>query len=62
MNHRLEQFVSDHREEFDSEEPGKKLRSPATIAVARAYPLRLSPTRGSGPAGLTNRTTGLTTS
>ena len=25
MNHRLEQFVSDHREEFDSEEPGKKL-------------------------------------
>jgi hypothetical protein len=25
MSHRLEQFVSDHREEFDSEEPGKKL-------------------------------------
>jgi hypothetical protein len=25
MSNRLEQFVSDHREEFDSEEPGKKL-------------------------------------
>ena len=25
MNHRLEQFVRDHREEFDSEEPGKKI-------------------------------------
>jgi len=25
MSHRLEQFVSDHREEFDSEEPGKKV-------------------------------------
>ena len=25
MNNRLEQFVRDHREEFDEEEPGKKV-------------------------------------
>jgi hypothetical protein len=25
MNNRLEQFIRDHREEFDAEEPGKKI-------------------------------------
>jgi len=25
MNNRLEQFIRDHREEFDSEEPSKKI-------------------------------------
>jgi hypothetical protein len=57
MNHRLEQFVRDHREEFDAEEPDKKIWEKISAEVTppkkkQGGLIRLNPVRWSAAAAV----------